>query len=319
MEDIFDYITQEDIFNKYWHPVKLDVKYINWLRNGDIKPGCFYKYHNNTLYFVDWAGTKTHYNCFDVVMDLYSTDFKGAINQIKEDFNLTFKVYSFRPNDAVPRRIERKTKIIKNEESNSSSIIVYPQNFNPIDLKFWNQFGITLDTLNKYKVYSAYKVEINGYLYHVYNNLDPMYAYAEHNTVKIYRPRANKSKKWRTNMKGGILEGYTQLQEQGDALIITKSRKDVMCLYELGFNAVAVRSETCLVSENAMNLLKNRFKTIYTLFDNDETGIEASMLMSETYQTKPIFTEKEKDISDFIRKYSKKEANIMINNKINES
>lgn len=106
-------------------------------------------------------------------------------------------------------------------------------------------------------------------------------------------------------MSGGILECWDQLPDSGDILIITKSKKDVMTLYEAGYNAIAVKAESVIVSENSAELLNSRFSNIYTWFDNDDTGNKFSEIQNEKYGWKTLVFPKEypKDPSDFVKKY----------------
>ena len=93
-----------------------------------------------------------------------------------------------------------------------------------------------------------YRAWINDSFFHEYSKYDPIYRYREKgNRIKLYRPFANKWFKWRTNMSGGILEGWDELPETGNMVIITSSKKDVMSLYAAGFTAIATRSESSLL------------------------------------------------------------------------
>lgn len=309
--DIFDYVSQEDVFNRYWFKVDLKTKYINPLRPGDKKPGCIYSYNKGNLHFIDWgASPRTHYSCIDIITQLYNCDFKNAINIIKKDFNINYSPTSFnKTRDVSIKKIENKVSFNQEITKEPCKINFIRQDFNQIDFNFWNQYGISFNTLNKYNVNAARISFINDKIYHLYTNADPQYVYTEKDELhKIYRPRSNKSTKWRTNYRGGILEGYQLLPEKGLDLFITKSLKDVMVLYELGFNAVAVKSETSLASNNAMNILKNRFENIIVFFDNDETGLNSMKKFASEYNVKTIHIPKNlntKDISDFVKKYNK--------------
>jgi hypothetical protein len=317
--DLYDYVSQEDIFNKYWFKVDFKQKYINPLRPGDKKPGCFYINYKNNLFFVDFgASPSTHFSCIDIVSALYNCSFKEAINVIKKDFKINYNPINFQDTLSMSiKNIENKISFIEKEEC----IITYKKKeFTQIDLNYWNQFGITKETLNLYNVNAAITTYINENLYHIYTNADIQYVYTEKHMHKIYRPYANKQKKWRTNYKKGILEGYNLLEPNGELLFITKSLKDVMLLKEFNCNAVAVKSETTLASNNAMNLLKSRFKNIIVFFDNDETGLAAANKFNEQYATRSFIIDKKynvKDISDFCKKYGKNQAKLFINeNKI---
>lgn len=52
------------------------------------------------------------------------------------------------------------------------------------------------------------------------------------------------------------------MPKNGDLLIIQKSMKDVMCLYELGITAIAPNSENLFLSDKQLEAVKNRFKRI---------------------------------------------------------
>ena len=55
---------------------------------------------------------------------------------------------------------------------------------------------------------------------------------------------------------------------KSDYIVITKSLKDVMCLYEYGIPSIAPCSENEFLSEAQYNRIKNKFKHVILLYDN---------------------------------------------------
>ena len=70
---------------------------------------------------------------------------------------------------------------------------------------------------------------------------------------------------------------------KSDYLVITKSLKDVMVLYEYGIPAIAPNSETIFVTEAQYQKLKNRFKRIYLFYDSDYAGITSMNQIRKKY------------------------------------
>lgn len=132
-----------------------------------------------------------------------------------------------------------------------------------------------------------------------------MYAYKVYDKFKIYRPLASKYTKWRTNLTNRHVQGLAELpQEGGNLLIITKSLKDVMCLYEMGINAIAASSETTFIPEDILKSLKKKWKHIVILYDRDKTGMKKARDYNKQYELECIFVHKKfkaKDISDAVR------------------
>ena len=62
-------------------------------------------------------------------------------------------------------------------------------------------------------------------------------------------------------------------KEGGEYLAITKSLKDVACLYSCGIPAIAPISENCFVTEAQFERLSKKFKKIILFYDNDSAGI----------------------------------------------
>lgn len=189
------------------------------------------------------------------------------------------------------------------------SISIKRQNFTRNDDEYWLQYGISRETLKKYNVYPITFFWIDDILQPFrYTKDSPMYAYKIFDKFKIYRPYSEfKKDKWRTNCSTIDIQGYEQLQKSGDLLIITKSLKDVMVLYELGYNAVALQSENDKLNYKIYTDLSERFKRIVILFDNDEPGKDSAAKLAEEYNLEYIFIDssiytlyKVKDISDYI-------------------
>ena len=143
-----------------------------------------------------------------------------------------------------------------------------------------------------------------------------MYVFKVYDAIKIYRPLADKKEKWYGSTKRIHIFGYKQLPENSDLLIITKSLKDVMCLYSMGYNAISPASEGTLIPSEIITALKKRFKKIIILYDNDEPGKLYTERMNKKYGLDYIFIPEEsgeKDISDYISHYNTDKTKELLN------
>ena len=186
-----------------------------------------------------------------------------------------------------------------------TDIGIVRQKFTEVDKRYWKQFHISIDTLKKFNVFSIKYFLCNRVVRGTYKEDSPMYAYKVYDRFKIYRPLASKFTKWRTNLTNRHVQGLAELpKEGGNLLIITKSLKDVMCLYEMGFYAIAASSETTFIPEDILQSLKSKWKHIVILYDRDKTGMKTARQYSKQYRMDAIFVHKKfkaKDISDAVR------------------
>lgn len=103
------------------------------------------------------------------------------------------------------------------------------------------------------------------------------------------------------------IQGFNQLPRKGKICIITKSMKDVMALAAYRIPAIAPNSEHLFISDNVLEGLKERFKYIIVLYDQDRTGkLNMAKIRSEHPELIYLVIPKEygaKDFSDFRKKY----------------
>ena len=209
----------------------------------------------------------------------------------------------------IVRRMNPNQSIVKNSFTYTSSrmtdIGIVRQPFNDVDKRYWKQFHISIDTLKKFNVFSIKYFLCNSVVRGTYKETSPMYAYKVFDKFKIYRPLASKYTKWRTNLTNRHVQGLAELpQEGGNLLIITKSLKDVMCLYEMGYYAIAASSETTFIPEDILQSLRSKWKHIVILYDRDRTGMSRARSYSKQYKFDAIFVHKKfkaKDVSDAVR------------------
>ena len=79
-----------------------------------------------------------------------------------------------------------------------------------------------------------------------------------------------------------------------------------MCLYELGYNAVAFQSEMQIPSQKIIDELKSRFKEVFLFYDNDfdkteNPGQSMASKIKKEYDLMNIFIPEKynaKDVSD---------------------
>ena len=141
--------------------------------------------------------------------------------------------------------------------------------FTKMDLAFWQQFNINQQLLEEYTVLSiaAYWMTRAQTKPDFPRGLG--FAYREWNLYQLYFPHADKKYKFRHNYTEVCVHGFKQLRYNSDLCVITKSRKDVMCLRSFGYEAISPRSENTMVPELCLKLLERKYKNILVLFDND--------------------------------------------------
>ena len=204
-----------------------------------------------------------------------------------------------------PMRGEIRSTYTKTVDLGPADIGIVRQPFTEVDKRYWKQFHISIDTLKKFNVFSIKYFLCNRVVRGTYKEDSPMYAYKVYDRFKIYRPLASKFTKWRTNLTNRYVQGLSELpKEGGNLLIITKSLKDVMCLYEMGFYAIAASSETTFIPDDILQSLRSKWKHIIILYDRDRTGMLKARDYSRRYKFDAIFVHKKfkaKDISDAVR------------------
>lgn len=305
---ILSKVTEYDIYAKYIGEFKVGMIYNSPFRK-DKNPsfGIYYSKKSRQLLFKD-HGTG---ECGNVIkfVQLYTgiTNYADILKDIVNKLNITNTTKL------------TTTKAYKPPEE--TVIGVVRQDFTETDIKYWSQFNIPLKTLKKYNVSSIKYYLCNGVVKGIYKDTNPMYAYKVYNNFKIYRPLGDKYTKWRNNLTEYDIQGYEQLPQKGDILVITKSMKDVMCLHEMGIPAISPSSESTFIPLPALEELKKRFKRIIILFDRDSAGFKNTKKFTKLYNLSFLFINKKfkaKDVSDAIvnnsfeeiKKWIKKELNI---------
>ena len=225
-----------------------------------------YKSKSGILYLHDFA-TNEHINCFQAVMKLYNCNFYEALNIIAKDFGLIEGVNKV----SIPKKVESI------EQKETCNIQVQIKDFTEKELEWWKQFGISKKTLKKYHVFSLQHVFLNGELKFTSSEQCPIYGYYfgkdknHEEKWKIYFPMRTESR-FLNNTSKKLLQGYKQLPKTGDLLVISKSMKDIMAMYEFNIPAVAPNSETLFINDKQLEEFKQRFKHILVFYDNDRPG-----------------------------------------------
>ena len=295
LRDLLDKLDDYTIYSYYLGPFKPGKLMNSPLRSDDKMPSfAIFTTKNGALLFKD-HGTGIAGNALKF-LKLY----KGIQTRDELERELLRIVRKMNPNESI------RTKTYTSPVGlGLTDIGIVRQPFTEVDKKYWKQFHISIDTLKKFNVFSIKYFLCNRVVRGTYKEDSPMYAYKVYDKFKIYRPLASKFTKWRTNLTNRHVQGLSELpKEGGNLLIITKSLKDVMCLYEMGFYAIAASSETTFIPEDILQSLRSKWKHVVILYDRDKTGMKTAREYSKQYRMDAIFVHKKfkaKDISDAVR------------------
>lgn len=309
LRDIIEMLDDYDIYSYYIGSFKINKLMNSPLRNDDKNPSfAVFVGREGRLFFKD-HGNGVGGNAITFVKTICNI-------QSKEELEKELLRILRKQNPNKVKRVNTK----KYESAHNTVIGIARQPFTNTDLQYWGQFHISKSTLNKYRVFSIKYFLCNGTVRGVYKETCPMYAYKVYDRFKIYRPLASMYTKWRSNLTNYDVQGLAEIpQEGGNLLIITKSLKDVMTLYEMGYNAIAASSETTFIPDEILNKLQTKWKTILILYDRDVTGMKKARDYSRKYHFDAFFINKRfkaKDISDAVKNNSYNDVKQWLNKEL---
>lgn len=271
-ESILKLVTQEEIFQLVFNFIPQEFDYVISPLRYDRTPGSWFSYHTNgVLYFIDFAHTRTHSDCFNIVQDFFKFP----------NFYLTLE-YIYKT------LIQGKTGLepIENKEETKKPVkekvklLIEARNFGPADVKFWSQYEIRKKHLIEDRVFAVHKLfALNTKSgSHIIDCKDIAYSYNDfpESRKKIYFPMRQGKRRFLTNCTKNDVGGINSLVSYGKELIIAKSYKDYRVLKNNGKNVVWFQNEGMIPNDLILNLLVRNFATIIVWFDNDQPGILAS-------------------------------------------
>lgn len=292
-KEIMEYYTGYSIIDNkpvYKSPIRVDNK-----------GKCFFKQYRKSYLLVDKADPDYTVDCFGLVMKMYNLNFYNACVRIYKDLLQGKELVKIRP------KVQTfKVKSIQYQYDYNVSL----RQWEIEDVNYWSQFEISITTLNKLKVYPVGS-------YSKKKNTDPKFAKAfDYSTdkhlcycavfiknktrVKLYKPLVPDSK-WEGNINHNDFFGEHLLPSSGDTVYICSGIKDLACLIELGYTAIAPQSETLSIDDKVKEL-KTKFKNVIVIYDNDNTGNKYSERMCKNLDISRIVLPDGvgKDIADYV-------------------
>lgn len=295
--------TQETYFEHYLGiPVRKGLFRSPSVIRHDSNPTCsFYKDDKGNLKYKDFAGPT--FDFIGCVMYIFQCNYYHALRIIANDFG----IINIKNTQKNPPKMEYTKTVLT--QTTKSRIEVETKEFSKKELDWWNSFGVSLSTLNKFKVFSIKSVFLNGFYFSSSTESSPIYGYYggtdSHGDElwRLYMP-TKRNYRFLSNWSSTMIQGAKQLPKENDYIVITKSLKDVMALYEFGVIAIAPNSENLFLTENQYEKLKRRFKDIYLLYDRDLPGVKsANKIRKKFTDLKVLLTPKVKDFTDYVKKY----------------
>lgn len=266
--------------------IDLNGRYRNPLRK-DENAGCYLRWHNKVLYFIDFA---------------YSPSHISAVKMLELTKGIKLNIFYENSNS-----VEFKPKV------NNTKIDVELRSFNYDDERYWMKYNLPIDLVREYDCRAVNKLFINGR----YVGVDKhCYAIFVEGRVKVYSPYS-KNMKWVCNTLNNHIGMLRKLNTFGDRVIITKSFKDALCLKMLGYSDVCwVQSEGVMLEKRMIYSFTKRFKEVIIFFDNDDVGksyskrlVEKILCVDDRAIVKSIFIDgNDKDISDYVFRYGSDKA-----------
>ena len=231
-----------------------------------------------------------------LVMNMFHLTTTHAIHKIKTDYEEYIKDNG-------------KCSVIEYQYHDKYKVVDYEiRHWTNLDQAYWMSYKIGSKMLEHYNVsplefYVMEKKELDGTISSIRTDRKYVYGYfrKDGSLYKIYMPKIKDKKFIKVE---NYIQGTDQLVLNYSNLVITSSLKDLMAFNMLkipGYQAIAPDSENSMLTANQINELKQKFKVITVLFDNDDPGINSALKYHDKYNLNYVVLDMEKDLSDSVQ------------------
>ena len=278
-----------------------------------------YSRDGKKIYYHDFA-TKDRGSIFQLLMKLWNVDYNEMLQRIDKDLP---KILSCKNNISITKTtLNNNSSKTYNKDTNLECKVRPWKNY---DFEYWEQYGISEKWLKFGDIYPISHLILtkNGNKFSIPAE-KYAYAYVERKdgniSLKIYQPYSTNFK-WSNKHDGSVWDLWTKIPEKGEHLIITSSRKDALCIWEnTGIPAISLQAESYLPKQHVVQQLKDRFKYIYVLYDNDFQSDEnhgrilGEMMANEfnLIQIEIPIKYRSKDTSDLCKNYGRQQVKEVI-------
>lgn len=276
-EQLNNYVSDEEIMTFYFGDFELNKFYLSPFRS-ERTPSFMITYYKNNLVYRDFGVSNIPYGVIDFVrnikLPIKNYSYLETLGVIYKEIVLSNKIPKLETTYVKPEKVSHHLVMVKGWEK--------------YQLEYWSRGGISEKTLDYFNVHWCKSLWYGDKAWTVAskNNLTYVYDHSLHaldESWTVYRPNAPYDKRFRKyNIDGRVL-GLDLIPERGELLVITKSYKDIMVLYELGVPAIAPHNENIPISKEIIEDLKKRFYKIYVNYDNDSTGVKSSIHFTKEY------------------------------------
>ncbi len=264
-------LSDSDIIKRYLCINSFPCSIQSPLREDDERPSFSMQEKGGVVFWKDF-GTGEGGTAVSLMARLWNVSYPEALLKIKLDTEERI------PRFSLIRRYRGKIHL-----TSSSDIQVRVREWKDWDIKFWNSFGIPVafaEWCNVHPVSHAFFTKVVDSRSRTVTVPMDKYAYAYFEwkdgkqSIKLYQPYSE-TMKWLSKHDSSVWDLWKQAfsfaaQQSDEAVIITSSRKDAMCLwYNLKVPAVSMQGEGYLPKPHVMQQVIDRFKTVYLWYDND--------------------------------------------------
>lgn len=283
---IYKTFSQEAIFTAYGVPV-VRGSFVSPLRK-DKSPTCAFQYYGNILRYFDNRPGEFCGDAIALVMHLKNISYQEALLDIYKTLRGISSISGIEVKETIPTENKKITEIR-----------VSFKDFSEKEKEYWLQYGIGLDTLQRFNIRSCKSLYLrskDGDFVNCKKAEEMCFVYIfSDNSVKAYFPERDK---YRFISNSRWIQGIEYI-DNPNLLVITKSFKDVVCLSLFNIQAVAMQGESVLPPKK----LVDKYNCLY-LADNDMAGKRAAVLIRKKYNIPIVLFPKEyremgiKDFSD---------------------
>jgi hypothetical protein len=252
----------------------------------------FFSLKLNQYWFQDFSsGNKG--SAMDLVMKLWNLDFGRAAQRVLSDY-AAFKMKGGQGDREIKPAARWQFDHIRTRTWNTD------------DAWYWGQYKISSNMLEHYRVVpiASYNMTKNedGDVSSFTVSAKHIYGYysADGQLRKIYQPMNPDRKFFKVE---DYLQGSDQMTYKKPYLVICASLKDAMCLrsMKMELDVVAPDSENVMISPEVIDIWKESYEAVITLFDNDAAGIKNMKAYRDKYQLPFAWLQMEKDLADAVK------------------